>query len=67
MWGMVCVWGDGGVMCGGCGCGIYAVNTHIRTDGSGYYVGMAPWVWYSFKRLKMVTKRCLYSPASIYS
>ena len=29
--------------------------------------GLAPWAWFSFERLKTITKRSLYSPAGIYS
>ena len=37
----------------------------IRTHGSGSYVGLASWAWFSNERYKTVTKRCLYSPARI--
>ena len=39
--------------------------TVIRTHGSGFYVGLASWAWFSNERYKTVTKRCLYSPARI--
>ena len=39
----------------------------ISTHGRGYYVGMAPWAWFSFECLKTLMKRCLYLPARIYS
>ena len=29
---------------------------------SGPTVGLAPWAWFLFKRLKMLTKHCLYLP-----
>ena len=37
----------------------------IRTHGSGSYVGLASWAWFSSERFKTVTKHCLYSPARI--
>ena len=40
---------------------------NIRTHSRESCVGMAPWAWFSFERLKTLTKRCLYSPARIYS
>ena len=37
----------------------------ILTHGSGSYVGLASWAWFSIERFITVTKRCLYSPACI--
>ena len=37
----------------------------IRTHGSGSYVRLASWAWFSIERFKVVTKRFLYSPAHI--
>ena len=39
----------------------------IRTHASRSYVGLAPWIWFSFKRLKTIPKHCLYMPAGISS
>ena len=30
---------------------------NIRTHGRGFYVGLAPWAWFSIKRLKTILKR----------
>ena len=41
----------------------FQICSKIRTHGSGSYVGLASWAWFSIERFKTVTKRCLYSPA----
>ena len=41
------------------------IQNPIRTHGSGSYVGLASWAWFSIERFKTVRKRCLYSPARI--
>ena len=37
----------------------------IRTHASRFYVGLAPWAWFSFERWKTIPKHCLYMPAGI--
>ena len=37
----------------------------IGTHGSGSYVGLASWAWFSIERFNTVTKRCLYSPVKV--
>ena len=37
----------------------------IRSHASRSYVGLAPWTWFAFERLKTIPKHCLYMPAGI--
>ena len=39
-------------------CVNHIIRTH-GTHGSGSYVGLASWAWFSNERYKTVTKRCL--------
>ena len=43
----------------------FPLTWYIRTHGSGSYVGLTSWAWFSIDRFITVTKRCLYSPARI--